>query len=286
MSRRHVNFGILLTVGWAMWSSVSSAQQVAVQQPVFQQFAAPTTVLVPDRGGTLLGGVGGGGQAMTMPGPVPLSRGASGNSGSSSVQVRAYVHDFQAMDEALLGTADPPRQSAMTVPAPRRFDGRLTLPPRPPVAHLRADVERAIAEEAAAFDITSRLAAIKQLISIHNRLAVDPRRSQSVLVRGLERRVATRLVEVHGDLAKLVALAPAAQPSPAGQAVVVAASSGGGIAEAQKLIDLIQATVSPEAWDVNGGQSSIRYFANGHALVVRATDDTHDDLGGLLRQLR
>jgi len=30
----------------------------------------------------------------------------------------------------------------------------------------------------------------------------------------------------------------------------------------------------------------IVYFANGHGLVVLAPDDVHDDLGGLLRQLR
>jgi hypothetical protein len=132
----------------------------------------------------------------------------------------------------------------------------------------------------------ARLAGIKQLIAIHDRLAADPRRSQSVLVRGLERRVAMRLVEVHGDLTKFVSLTPPVTPQAASQVPVVAASAGGGLAEAQSLIDLIQATVSPEVWDINGGQSSIRYFANGHALVVSAPGDTHDDLGGLLQQLR
>lgn len=277
---------VLMTVGSTVSSSPLSAQHGVVQQPVFQQFAAPTTVLVPHGGRALLGGVGGSGQAVTVPGPVPLSRGTAASSGSSSMQVRAYVHDFQAMDEALLGTSAQPRQSAMTVPALRHVERRLTLPQRPPLAHLRADVDSAIAAESAASDITSRLAAIKQLIAIHDRLAADPRRPQSVRVRGLEQRVATRLVEVHGDLMKFVALKPSAPPSTAGQSPIIAASTGGGSAEAQKLIELIQATVSPDVWDINGGQSSIRYFANGHALVVRAPGDTHDDLGGLLQQLR
>jgi hypothetical protein len=43
----------------------SQAQQVVVQQPAFQQLAAPTTVLVPDRGETFLGGSGGVGHAQT-----------------------------------------------------------------------------------------------------------------------------------------------------------------------------------------------------------------------------
>jgi hypothetical protein len=286
MSRRLDFFRASQAFVLAAWSAATSAQQVVVQQPVFQQFAAPTTVLVPDRGGALLGGVRGGGQAVTVPGPIPMSRAAAASSGSSSVQVRAYVHDFQAMDEALLGTAARPKQSGIAVSTPRHGDRRLTLPPRPPVAHLRADVDRAIAEEATASDLTSRLAAIKQLIAMHDRLAADPRRSQSVLVRGLERRVATRLVEVHGDLTKLVSLARPVTPQAGVEASMVAGSPGGGLAEAQSLIDLIQATVSPEVWDINGGQSSIRYFANGRALVVRAPAEVHDEVGGLLRQLR
>jgi hypothetical protein len=67
---------------------------------------------------------------------------------------------------------------------------------------------------------------------------------------------------------------------------LVATAAGGDAAEAQALIDLIQATISPETWDINGGRGSIVYFANGHALVVSAPGDVHDDLGGLLRQLR
>jgi|GEM_PF-6785753 len=38
--------------------------------------------------------------------------------------------------------------------------------------------------------------------------------------------------------------------------------SGGVANDAQMLLDLIQSTVSPETWEINGGRGSIFYFAN------------------------
>jgi len=62
---------------------------------------------------------------------------------------------------------------------------------------------------------------------------------------------------------------------------------GGTVADnGQALIQLIQKTISPSTWDVNGGNGSIVYFAPLHALVVRAPSDIHRRTGGLLEQLR
>jgi len=157
-----------------------------------------------------------------------------------------------------------------------------TLQVRVSVHDLRADVERVLAAEATAVHFKDRLAAIRQIVEMHDRLVVDPCRPQSVAVRGLERRLAHRLVQVHRDLVAMAAKPCSEQASE--QATLIGA--GGDLAEAQSLIDLIQATVSPEAWDINGGQGSIRYFSNGRALVVRGPEDVHDALGDLLRQLR
>lgn len=48
--------------------------------------------------------------------------------------------------------------------------------------------------------------------------------------------------------------------------------------EAQRLVDLITATVEPDTWDVNGGLGSIRAF--GRQLVVRNNILVHQQLGG------
>lgn len=64
------------------------------------------------------------------------------------------------------------------------------------------------------------------------------------------------------------------------------ASGGASQADAQSLIDLIQATIAPSSWDVNGGQGSIVYWPLGQALVVRQTSEVHEQLGGAVGRLR
>lgn len=87
-------------------SSVAQAQQITVQQPQRQAFGVGTVVSVPDRGSAFLGGVrsaaSGRNSAFGLPGNV--GAGTSINSGSSSVHVT--IHDFEAMDAALLREAE------------------------------------------------------------------------------------------------------------------------------------------------------------------------------------
>jgi len=64
------------------------------------------------------------------------------------------------------------------------------------------------------------------------------------------------------------------------------AFGGGRIDDSAALIDLIQRTIAPEFWDVNGGPGSIAYFPNFFALVVSATAEVHGKLGGTLDALR
>jgi hypothetical protein len=65
-------------------------------------------------------------------------------------------------------------------------------------------------------------------------------------------------------------------------------SIGGPLDEpnARVLIDLIQNTIAPESWEVNGGRGSIRYYSLYQALVVRQTGEVHHQLGGGLEQFR
>jgi hypothetical protein len=54
----------------------------------------------------------------------------------------------------------------------------------------------------------------------------------------------------------------------------------------EELVELIQQTIAPTTWDVNGGLGSIYYWRPGRAIVVRQTGDVHDEIGGVLEQLR
>jgi len=64
--------------------------------------------------------------------------------------------------------------------------------------------------------------------------------------------------------------------------------AGGGATadEGQQLVELIQRTISPEFWDVNGGPGTIVYYAPLRVLVVRATSEFHHRVGRLLGGVR
>jgi hypothetical protein len=53
-----------------------------------------------------------------------------------------------------------------------------------------------------------------------------------------------------------------------------------------QLVELIQRTIRPDVWDVNGGEGSIVYFRPLRVLVVTAPGEVHGQLGGLLNGFR
>ena len=54
----------------------------------------------------------------------------------------------------------------------------------------------------------------------------------------------------------------------------------------QELVELIQQTIAPHTWDVNGGNGSIYYWRPGRAMVVRQQGEVHEHIGDVLDQLR
>jgi general secretion pathway protein D len=64
-------------------------------------------------------------------------------------------------------------------------------------------------------------------------------------------------------------------------------TGGGGQADFQSLIDLIQNTVGgPGAWADGGGNGAIRQFETNLSLVVSQTQEVHEEIADLLEQLR
>ena len=83
------------------------AQDRVVQQPVIRQFGVGTAVSVPDRGRAYLGGVSRGATSTKRFGGPFRSGTSSGREFSNSSQsVSVYIHDFEAMDAALLRAAE------------------------------------------------------------------------------------------------------------------------------------------------------------------------------------
>jgi type II secretory pathway component GspD/PulD (secretin) len=55
---------------------------------------------------------------------------------------------------------------------------------------------------------------------------------------------------------------------------------------AQQLMNLIQNTVSQNSWAQVGGQATINFFPLGMALIINQTEEAHEEISGLLSQLR
>lgn len=120
------------------------------------------------------------------------------------------------------------------------------------------------------------LRAAPQLIALHQ--AVDQVEGLSSAERARVRRALEgRLGQMRDRLRRIVRPANRRGSSMAGPADT---------AQARRLIDLIQTTIAPETWDVNGGKGSIRYYSPLQVLVVRQTGEVHHQLGGVLGQLR
>ncbi|NIP86078.1 MAG: hypothetical protein GTO03_11125 [Planctomycetales bacterium] len=44
--------------------------------------------------------------------------------------------------------------------------------------------------------------------------------------------------------------------------------------------------IAPAAWDVHGGPMAIVYYRHGRVLVVSATSEIHEQVGGLTEAMR
>jgi hypothetical protein len=65
---------------------------------------------------------------------------------------------------------------------------------------------------------------------------------------------------------------------------VLGGGPGGGGQAAQDhgedLVELIQRVIAPDFWDVNGGPGQIVYYKNLKVLVISATSEVHEQIGG------
>jgi hypothetical protein len=185
------------------------------------------------------------------------------------------------------------------------------------------EIGAAIKAEATADTDADRIAAVRWMARIYLQLKRDPRILESETLRGYKARLWGRLNHVQKRWEREVARLERELGRNASQAdvqlsaatvsitqtldVVAAALGGpaailacscetdathaamGGAARldyGRELVELIQRTISPDFWDVNGGPGTIVCYAPLRALVVRATAEVHDEVGGVLGDLR
>lgn len=203
--------------------------------------------------------------------------------------VRGVLAWLFAVSAALPAQADvtrPRTVSAKTAP------GNDAATERTAVTELRRSLRQALSQpfRAEAADVQRQA---RDFVDLYRRTAQSP---LSACERGRwQARLRGRLIGLRKVIAREVASQRQSEAAagsstqkartPEPRPVKPGARGGAPRSNAQDLIDLIQNTIAPESWDVNGGRGTIAYWEPGFALVVRQTDDVHEEIGGVLRGL-
>jgi hypothetical protein len=177
---------------------------------------------------------------------------------------------------------------------------------------IRLDVSAALKAEATTRRSGSNAPEVLRLVELFREMAAHSDRDTSAVLKKLGQQVRSRLMTVRDRIERQIArenrskrnLTPphsaaaqethvlAQQLPPAGaqggQAIAVTGIPSAGATAADygpDLVELIQATISPESWNINGGINAVVYYAPLRVLVVSAPSEIHEQVGGVLRQL-
>lgn len=179
-------------------------------------------------------------------------------------------------------------------------------------------IDEALRAEAKAASPAARAGAVRQIAALYRELQRDPRLETSDALKGYKVKLWSRLNRVQGDLkrqieretklakrsggeteaqtlqqatqslSEQVSLMNYTMGGPGYLLSQTGAAFGGGAMQdnGPELVELIERTIRPDFWDTVGGPGSIIYYKPLMALVVRATDEVHGSVGGLVDALR
>ncbi|MEO8498210.1 MAG: hypothetical protein ABI614_24355 [Planctomycetota bacterium] len=195
-------------------------------------------------------------------------------------------------------------------------NGQDPMPLDRPFHEISRELSTVLRREASARSKPERAAAIYQLTVLYTDLKRDPRLAESETLASYKNQLWGRLTKVKKELQRefgrtddiVTADAKAAESvdemavglaeslslvgysagGPAHLLSQIRGSGGGGAIPdyGPDLVALIERTIAPEFWDVAGGPGTIFYYAPLRVLVVRATSEVHQDVGGVLGGLR
>jgi hypothetical protein len=174
-----------LFVGLTLLLTARTVLAQTVQLPSYHYFSVQTSVLVPDRGIVSLGGVNRSASGQNQFGAPGLrgNRATGAAAQASGLSISAQIHDFEAMDQALLEQAAAMRKSSH---GSRDFTQR-TFDPPPIQANEPSQQKRTPAEDAktlfARGDAASRegkLGAARVYYQMAARRATGPLHDQAI----------------------------------------------------------------------------------------------------------
>jgi hypothetical protein len=179
-------------------------------------------------------------------------------------------------------------------------------------------ISELLKRESQSKDQAARAAAVRAMCALHAEIVHDARYSNSDVLKEYRGRLWSRLTKVKAELKQQLArnksnkesLDNLATLESADSASVAAAESlatslslldqvqsgpgpimafGGGPGAPDwgpDLVALIERTINPSFWDTVGGPGSIYYYRPLLCLVVRATAEVHEQIGGVIGGLR
>ena len=173
-------------------------------------------------------------------------------------------------------------------------------PARPPLQQVRQRARALLQQEARGESKSVRAGHVLRMVELVGDIAQDPRLETSPTLQRVRGWLVSRLRRFKKELERDLRqgreplahikidrqiLAQLNAP-PGGPAAPGANAAGNPPDYGPLLVALIQETISPASWDVNGGKSTIVYYRPGRALVVRAPPPLHGQLRPVLGQLR
>lgn len=194
-----------------------------------------------------------------------------------------------------------------------------TKQPARSLTAIQTDVRAALTAEAKSRRDGNSVPQILRLVDLYLEMATHPKRDKSAMLDELGQQVRSRLVTIRDRINRQITDAKRADKSRKASGSVAATQEnrvlaqqvpappnagnarqgiGQGLAVTgiqraaglpadmgPELVELIEATISPATWNINGGPGAIVYYAPLHVLVVAAPQNVHEEIAGVIRQL-
>jgi hypothetical protein len=209
---------------------------------------------------------------------------------------------------ALVGATSVAAAESQSVPIPAEGENV----PHRSLSAIQADLRKALRAEAISRRTGQNTPEVIRLVELYKEMAEHPKRDTSLVLKRMGLRLRSRLKELRDHIeretsrqdrnknkndesADLTApedrvlaqqVAPGGAPGAGARPAAPAGAAVGTIDYGPELAELIQATVSPATWDINGGPGAIVYYAPLRVLVVSAPGEVHGGVADVLGQLR